>query len=182
MHKKIKWQRGPEGRGMYRTTVTKYPKSSKKFLPVEIEDFATKKPVKLAKLREELIERKKRLDAISELKMFLANEKLLQRDHKIRVDYAKKEIEKVEKSPIYMKASQLRGIEEDLTRMTMKQLEESAVKYKKESAKHKRAMQTVETMDWVHTHKGNLSQSNAMIILINREIAKRKRGGANGAK
>jgi alkylhydroperoxidase family enzyme len=162
--------------------VHKYPSSSKKFLPVEIEDFATQRPIKLAKLREELIERKKRLDALSETKLFLANEKLLQRDHEIRVDYAKKEIEKVEKSPIYMKASRLRGIEEDLTKMTLKQLEESAVKYKKECAKHKRAMQTVETMDWVSTHRGNLARSNAMLVLINREIAKRRRSGANGVK
>jgi hypothetical protein len=174
MHKKIKWQRGSGEPWKYRTTITKYPKSSKKFLPVEIEDFATPKPIKLAKLREELNERKKRLDAIFETKMFLANEKLLQRDHEIRINYVKKKIERIEKSPIHMKASQLRGLEGDLTKMTLEQLEKSAIKYKKECAKSKRAMLTVETMDWVGTHGGNLARSNAMLILVNREIAKRK--------
>jgi hypothetical protein len=177
MHKKIKWpSRDLNGKHIgERKKVHKYPSSGKKFLPVEIEDFATPKPIKLAKLREELGERKKRLDAISELKRFLANEKLLRRDHEIRVNYAKKEIERIEKSPIHMKASQLRGIEEDLTKMTLEQLKESTINYKKECAKSKRAMLTVETMDWVGTHGGNLARSSAMLILVNREIAKRKR-------
>ena len=176
MHKKIKWP-SRDLNGKYigeRKKVHKYPDSGKRFLPVEIEDFAISKPMKLVKLREELNERKKRLNAVSEIKMFLANEKLLQRDHEIIVNYAKKEIERIEKSPIHMKASQLRGLEGDLTKMTLEQLEKSAINYKKECAKSKRAMLTVETMDWVGTHGGNLARSNAMLILINREIAKRK--------
>ena len=176
MRKKIKWLHWSGEPWRHRTQVTKYPKSAKKFLPVEIEDFATPKPIKLARLREELNERKKRLGAVSEIKMFLANEKLLRRDHEIRINYAKKEIERIEKSPIHMKASQLRGLEEDLKKMTLEQLEESAINYKKECAKSKRAMLTVETMDWVGTHGGNLARSNTMLILINREIAKRKKG------
>ena len=178
MHKKIKWP-SRDLNGKYigeRKKVHKYPDSGKRFLSVEIGDFAISKPMKLVKLREELNERKKRLDAVSELKMFLANEKLLQRDHEIRINYAKKEIDRIEKSPIHMKASQLRGLEEDLTKMTLEQLEKSAINYKKECAKSKRAMLTVETMDWVHTHGSNLARLNAMLILVNREIAKRKKG------
>lgn len=180
MRKKIKWpSRGLDGKRIAgRSEVHKYPSSGKKFLPVEIEDFATKKPLKLARLRQELNEHKKRLEAIPEIMVFLAKDERKSKERKALRESRKGLIERIEKDPssFMYNRYEINAWKEQLSKKTPEELNSEMLRNKERHANSKRILAGAAVGGGVQYKVYNLAESIVMRKLINEEIAKRKRG------